>query len=102
MRKTFIIIAVGIFIALFPVLALPPRMEAWILLVLGVAIIVFGFYERLVYREKNNLNTDTQDTFSESQKSLFEEAETDIQDENFEEEEMMVDNDFLDEETDNY
>lgn len=58
MRKTLIIIATGIIIALFPLFALPPRIEAWILLILGIGIIVFGLYERIADREKNLSNTD--------------------------------------------
>jgi membrane protein implicated in regulation of membrane protease activity len=54
MRKTLIIIAVGAIIALFPLLALPPRMEAWILLVIGLSIIIFGLYERIVHTEKHS------------------------------------------------
>ena len=53
MRKTLIIISVGIFVILFPLLALPPYMEALILAFIGVIIIIFGFYERIAHKEKN-------------------------------------------------
>lgn len=59
MRKTFIIIAVGLFIVLFPLLALPPRVEAWALLLVGSSIIIFGLYERILYKEKHKRETIT-------------------------------------------
>lgn len=52
MRKVISIIVVGIIIAAFPLLALPPRFEMWILFFLGLVIIVFGIYERVADQEK--------------------------------------------------
>jgi len=53
MRKIFLIITTGCIVALFPLLALPPRIEAWLLFVIGFVIIIFGLYERAVYQEQN-------------------------------------------------
>jgi len=52
MRKTVLIIAIGIFITLFPLLALPPQVEMWMLLFVGIGIIVFGLYEQIANKEK--------------------------------------------------
>lgn len=53
MRKVITIIVVGIIIAIFPLLALPPRLEMWILLFLGLAIVAFGLYEHVAQKEKD-------------------------------------------------
>lgn len=52
MRKSLVIVIVGIIVALFPLLALPPRLEMWILLIIGLLIIAFGCYEYVAQKEK--------------------------------------------------
>jgi hypothetical protein len=53
MRKIIAIIVVGLLVGLSPLLALPPHIEIWITLFLGVVIVLYGAYEYIAQKEKS-------------------------------------------------
>ncbi|MCB9809223.1 hypothetical protein H6776_02375 [Candidatus Nomurabacteria bacterium] len=78
MRKTLFIIIIGIIVALFPLLAFPPRIERWVLLIIGLVIVIFGFYERTIMKEKRVRKTFAPTTHQESHSEHLEEEAPDL------------------------